>query len=726
MSRALKEQETTLGAWGDDLELVLRPSGVAVLTMNAKGGVNSLSSDVIARFGQALDFVLNEAAVKALILTSSKKNMFVAGADIREILKIQDQAQAHELTNKGHDVLRKLEQLPMPVVAAIDGICFGGGLELVICCDKRIASNNPNTLFALPEVNLGLIPGLGGTQRLPRLIGLKAALELIMSGENIDVRQAKEIGLVDQIVDSDILIETAANRALELITQNYDRAQTKIDRELKSEESDGGAQKRLNLLKITDRAVRVRTRGLYPAPRKAIESIQKGLEEGLEIGLKNEAAIFAEMAVSSMAKNMINFYISKEMATQTARRAREEFGNVTTIGIIGTGEMGSEIAELAIRKNMNVVLKGSSEEKAIAAADRLTKKTEGLFDAQRGEKQPVIEAAEINDDLRPAQLVIEAVYEDADLKNKVVFEISRAVSANCVIASNTSSFAISNLSQFSDKPERIVGLHFFNPVDRMPLVEVVTHARTDQEVLKKALAVVDQMGKVPLNVKDSPGFLVNRLLTVFLEEAARMGGEGIPLNFIEETALQFGMPLSPFWLVDELGLRLCDKVTRLLFDKLGARFEPPPMLNGLLLHEFDGRKTGAGIYLWDQSGKRLGLHKELLDKIPNMTITEGKVDEQLAIHIRDRLFLPMIDEAARCLEEKVVRKARDIDLAMILGIAFPRFRGGLLRYADDLGLDYVVEKLQEIYERYEPAREISGLLLSLQKEGRRFYGLGQG
>lgn len=724
MTRAVKEQSTTMGAWGDSLELVLRPSGVGVLSMNAPGGVNALSSEVIAYFGQALDFVLNEPEVKALILTSGKKDIFLAGADIREILKIQDQKEAHELTSKGHVVLKKLEQLPKPVVAAVDGICFGGGLELIICCDKRIATNNPRTTFALPEVNLGLIPGLGGTQRLPRLIGLKSALELIMSGEEIDAREAERIGLIDQIVDPDILIETAANKALELLDQKFDRVKTKAEREVKAEESDGGAQKRLNLLKITDRAVRVRTRGLYPSPRRAIESIQKGLEEGLEVGLSNEAAIFAELSVSQMAKNMINFYISKEMAVQTAKRARQEVGDVTTIGIVGTGEMGNEIGQLAIRKNINVILKGSSEEKAVAAADRLMKRAEVLFADQPGVKQPIIEAAEVNDDLRPAQLIIEAVYEDPDLKNKVMFEISRAVTGTCVIASNTSSFAISNLSQFSDKPERIVGLHFFNPVDRMPLVEVITHARTDKEVLKKAIAAVDQLGKVPVVVNDSPGFLVNRILTVFLEEAARMGGEGIPLNWIEDAALAFGMPLSPFWLVDELGLRLCNKVTRLLYEKLGSRYEPPAMLNGLLLHEFDGRKTNGGIYMWD-NGKRLGLHKELLDKVHNMTIVDDKADEQMATLITDRLFLPMIDEAARCLEEKIVRKARDIDLALILGIAFPRFRGGLLRYADDLGIDYVVKKLEEIYERYEPAREISGLLLNLHKEGRRFYGLGQ-
>lgn len=723
MSRAVKEQETTLGAWGDDFTLVLRPSGVGVLSMNSRGGVNALSSPVIAHFGQALDFVRSEPSIKALVIASDKKDMFVAGADIREILRTTDAAVALDLTVRGQVVLTKLLEMPIPTVAAVDGICLGAGLEMIICCDKRIASSNPNTLIGLPEVNIGLIPGLGGTQRLPRLIGLKDSLELIISGEPVSVEEAHRSGIIDQITDKDSLIDEAANLALTMVREKFDRNKYRAEREARAEEADGGLSKRQMMLKVSDRAVRVRTRGLYQVPRKAIEAIERGLVEGLELGLKNEAAIFADMAVSTMAKNMINLYISKEMAVQIAKRARTELGDVTTIGVIGSGQMGMEIAEIAIKNHVNVVLKGSSEEKAQDAVNTLRKKTERL--SSPDEKEVVIEAAADNDDLRPAQLVIEAIYEDVDLKNKVLFEISRAVSANCIIASNTSSFAVSNLSQFSDKPERVIGMHFFNPVDRMPLVEVVTHARTNQESIQKAMALLDQMGKVPVVVKDSPGFLVNRILSMFLTDSARMTTESIPMNWIEDVTINFGMPLGAFTLVDELGLELCNKVTRLMFDKFGQRFQPPDLLNGILPYGNDGKKMLKGMLLWDESGRRLGYNREMLDKIPGVVFSDDKPDEATATLIRDRLFLPMIDEAARCLEDKIVRKARDIDLALVMGIAFPRFRGGLLRYADDLGIDYVYEKLTEIYTKYEPAREISGFLTSLHKEGRRFYGLGQ-
>jgi 3-hydroxyacyl-CoA dehydrogenase/enoyl-CoA hydratase/3-hydroxybutyryl-CoA epimerase len=722
----VKEQEEVLGAWGDDLSLVLQPSGVAILSINSKAGVNSLSSEVIKCFGEGLDFVKNEPQIKALILTSEKPNMFIAGADIREILKAQDQLVARALTDKGHVVLNKLLALKMPVIGAIDGICFGAGLELILCCDKRIATDNPSTLIGLPEVNIGLLPGLGGTQRLPRLIGLKPALEIILSGEPVSAKKALDLGIVDRVVSKEQLIATATALALELLNSNFDRAKNIAEIAARSEEADGGLQKRLSTLKITDRAVRVRTRGQYPAPKKVMEVIEKGLTEGIEVGLQHETDAFAELAVSSIAKNMINFYISKEMAVQTARRALEA-GGVTTLGIIGSGRMGAELAENAVSRHMNVLLKSSSVEKANAAVERLTRRAEKLFSENpdyQGKEQPTIEAVDSDDDFRAAQLVVEAVYEDLDLKNKVIYEVSRVVPSSAIIASNTSSFAISNMSQFSNKPERVIGLHFFSPIDRLELVEVITHERTDAAVLKKALAFVGQLGKVPLPVKDSPGFLVNRLLCCFLNDAARMGSEEIPLNWIDDSAINFGLPFGAFWLFDDLGWDLCNKVCRLLYEKFGERYTPPLMLDNILPFGFDGKRTNKGLYLWDESGKRLGWNTEFMPKA-GIRVSDDQPDEETATLIRDRLFLPMIDEAARCLDERVVRKAREIDLALGLGIAFPRFRGGLLRYADDLGIDYVVERLELIYSKYEPKREISAYLRNLHKEGRRFYGLGQ-
>ncbi len=721
----MKEQDIVLGAWGD-LKLVLRPDGVAVYSLDCRAGVNSLSSEVIRSFTEGLEFIATEPQIKALILASGKENMFIAGADIREILKTTDQNIARALTDKGHVGLNKLLALQVPVVAAVDGICFGAGLELILCCDKRVATKNPNTLIGLPEVNIGLLPGLGGTQRLPRLIGLKPALEIILSGEPVSALRALELGIVDKLVGQEELIETASKLALDLLKSGFDRVKERAAQDAKTDEADGGLKKRLSTLKITDRAVRVRTRGQYPAPKKVMEVIEKGLSEGLESGLKHETDAFAELAVSPIAKNMINFYISKEMAVQSARRALEA-GGVTTLGVIGSGRMGAELAENAASKHMNILLKSSSAEKASAAAELLTKRIETLFTENldyQGKAQPSIESVENYDAFSPAQLIVEAVYEDLDLKNNIIQEVSQVVPATTLIASNTSSFAISTMSQSSTHPENVIGLHFFSPIDRLELVEVVTHEKTDAAVLKRAVGFVSQLGKVPVPVKDSPGFLVNRLLCMFLNDAARMGSEKIPLNWIDDTAINFGLPIGAFWLFDDLGWDLCNKVCRLLYESFGPRYTPPLMLDNILPFGFDGKRTNAGLYLWDETGKRLGWNTEFMPEA-GICVSDEKPDEETAILIRDRLFLPMIDEAARCLEDKVVRKAREIDLALGLGIAFPRFRGGLLRYADDLGIDYVVERLEMIYSKYEPHREISDFLRNLHKEGRRFYGLGQ-
>ncbi len=721
MNQVLKQQDVTLGVWGDEMRLSLRASGVAVLSLDA-GSVNALSNRVIDYFSAALDFIASEPSIKAVIFSSEKKNIFIAGADIREIVKIDVLAEANALSAKGHSVLKKVTELKIPTVAAIDGICLGGGLELVLCCDKRVATNNIKTKIGLPEVNIGLIPGLGGTQRLPRMIGVKPAVELILSGEPLDAELALAAGIVDKIVVSNLL-DASEEVALEMIATKFDRSIHAQEREKSAEEKDGGYEKRLSILKMSDRMIRIRTRGLVPAPRRAIEVIEYGLVNGLEAGIKREIEVFAELAVSAMAKNMINFYISQEMAVQTALRTMENADRVTTCGIIGSGTMGLEIADIALQKGINVLVKGSSPEKSASAVQWLNKRAESRLDAKSADEAIVpasVEAADLNDDLRPAQLIIEAVPEDTDLKNKVIFEVARAVPAGCIIASNTSSFAISNLSQFSNKPERVLGLHFFNPVDRMPLVEVVTHERTDAEVLKTAIAFAAQLGKIPVTVKDSPGFLVNRLLTHFMAEAARLCDDGIPLNWVDDTATQFGMPIGPFCLFDELGWELSSRVCHLMHEKFGQRYLPPIMLNNIMPYGLRG-KDGGGLYLWDDKGKRLDENVEFLAKV-NITVSKEKPDEATTTLIRDRLFLPMVDEAGRCLEEKIVRKARDIDLALVLGVAFPRFRGGLLRWADDLGLDYVVDRLNEIYTKYKPAREVGGYLMNLKKEGRRFYG----
>lgn len=723
MSQVVSEKDIVLGAWGH-ITLIRRESGVCFLQFNTPGGANVFSYEVMKHFDEAVDFVGRDSETKALVISSPKTDMFIAGADIREISKLESLEAARHLVDYGQELFNRLLSLPQPTVAAVNGICLGGGLEVTLYCDRRIASYGKSTLFGLPEVSIGLVPGLGGTQRLPRIIGLKPTIDMLLSGKPIELTKALELGLIDRAVEHGKLLDEAEKLALELADSKIDRQTEWNARDARAEEKDGGFEKRKSILKISNRAVQIRTKGFYPAPKKALDIIFKGLEDGLEAGMRYEAEAFAELAYSTIARNLINVYYTREMATQTALRAIDKYGELSNLGIIGSGKMGTALAELAMEQNISVTVQGSSPDKSEAQAERLRKRFSEL--SKKSENAPDVIAALTDADFHDSQVVLEAIKEDVDAKNKFVFEISRAIAPDCIIASNTSSFPISHLAQMSNKPERVIGLHFFSPIDRMPLVEVITHERTNADVLKRAIALVGQLGKVPVVIKDSPGFLVNRLLVAFIFETTHMAEEGIPVNWIEEAAVGFGMPMGPFALLDHLGWTLAVGVGDVVNKKFGERLQP-----GLGIHdgmyairdEIGDEK--AKFYRMDASGKRLGFDESILSRLPVKLSSEKPPEEDLK-NICERLFLPMVDEATRCLEEKVVRKARDVDLAVILGAGFPAFRGGLLRYADELGIDYVVTKLEEIYSRSKCVRSVSKLLKSMQEVGRHYYGLGSG
>lgn len=723
MSQVVSEKDITLGAWGN-ITLIRRESGVCILYFNTPGGANTLSYEVMKNFDEAVDFVRRDADTKALIFSSPKPDMFIAGADIREISKLENLDAARYLVDYGQELFRRIVALPQPTVAAINGVCLGGGFEITLCCDRRIASYGKSTFFGLPEVTIGLVPGLGGTQKLPRIIGLKPTIDMLLSGIPIEIPEALELGLIDKAVEHDKLLDEAEKIALELVHSRIDRQAEWNAREARVEEKDGGLDKRKSLLKISNRAVQIKTKGFYPAPKKALEIIGKGLEDGLEAGMRYEAEAFAELASSTTARNLINVYFSREMATQTALRAIEKYGEVKELGIIGSGTMGTALAELALAKNINLTVQGSSPEKSEAHAERLRKR---VADIKNGSgKGSEITAAITDDDFHHSQFIVEAIKEDVDAKNKLVFEISRAIGPDCIIASNTSSFPISHLAQMSNKPDRVVGLHFFNPIDRMPLVEVITHERTNADVLKRAIAFVGQIGKVPVVIKDSAGFLVNRLFVSYFFEATLLAVEGVPINWVDEAVVNFGMPMGPFALLDELGWTLTMGVGDVVNKKFGERLKPPFNIHRdmyKLIDELGDDK--AKFYLVDDSGKRLGINESTISKLPAKLSSENSSEADQK-NICERLFLPMVDEASRCLEEKVVRKARDVDLAVIIGAGFPAFRGGLLRYADDLGIDYVVTRLEEIYSQTGERRTVSKMLKDMQQVGRRYYGLGAG
>lgn len=713
--QAIVSEGTVLGAWGAELTLSLLPSGVSVLTLNVPGRANTLSTEIIGNFSKALDMVQTDPQIKALIFTSGKKDHFAYGADIKEISQFQTKDVAAKMSSNGHKSYLQVMEITKPTVAAVHGPCLGGGLELAICYDKRICSVSPTTTFGLPEVTIGVIPGLGGTQRLPRIIPMKQALEMILMGQTLSVEEALKSGLFDESVPVQDLMKRAEEVALELCqTQKPEekllpKIQSRFDADKMTEEE---SKQIAGAFKTFERILKMRVSEHYPAPYQAIATVKYGYENGLVKGIEREIDIFAQLASSAVARNLIAFSFNKEIAVQSANRTLSQTGGITEVGVIGAGTMGKGIAEVSLKSGINVSVKTSSTRKTQDEAERLNSK---------GNKA-IANAAVSYDHLADCQLIIESVYEDLDVKKTVLKDLSTAMSEkpDVIIATNTSSIPLGQLSEFVDKKENFLGLHFFNPVDRMPLVEVIASSQTNPAVQKKTTAYLAQIGKIPVAVKDTPGFLVNRLLTCLLLDAVRMADEGVPVNWIDKAAADFGMPVPPFELFDEVSWDIGSSVAFYMHESFGDRFSSPGMVARALTLGYQGKKTDAGCYNW-KDGKKGSLNQNFLDGA-QVKITEEPLDEKNRKEILDRLYLPMIDEAARCLEEKVVRKPKDIDLAVIMGIGFPPFRGGLLKYADSLGIDYIYDTLSTIYKKHEPKREVSNLLSEMKCTARGFYG----
>jgi 3-hydroxyacyl-CoA dehydrogenase/enoyl-CoA hydratase/3-hydroxybutyryl-CoA epimerase len=690
----------------DSIALKVDKAGIAWLTLDCPGKANVLSSIVMEELGSAFAEIASDDRIKAVILVSEKPHTFASGADLQEILKFKNQDQAYQLVKRGHKVFARLADLEKPVVVGIKGRCLGGGLELALCADRRIAAKDNTTQLGLPEVTLGLLPGLGGTQRLPRLIGLKPAIDLILSGKPVSAARACELGLVDEVIEVQELRKRLEEVALELI------ASPKLERPDALTES---ADKHKSVLATSQRAIRIRTRGQYPAFSKVIEVIAESITSGLEAGLEAEAKAFSELAASDIAHNLIGLFFAQELAVRSGSKNHQSESDQTkntNVGIVGAGMMGSGIASLCGDAGYPAYLVETDHNRLTAAVDSINKKL-GV---------PAVHAMSLLKDLNQVQIVIEAIHEDLETKINLFKDLEQIVPSNCLLASNTSCLSITNIANSLKHGNRLLGMHFFHPADRMPLVEVIVHAGADQQSIDEAAALTVKVGKVPVVVNDGPGFLVNRILCPYLIESALIAEEGTPLSWIEEAAISFGMPMGPFALMDEIGLDISFKVAKLLHESFDGRLSLPELMHKMESLGLLGKKNNAGFYSYDESGSRKSFNMQLVE-FARLKTSEQKLPAEQAKFLQERLILPMIDESARCLTEKIVRKPRQADLAMVLGTGFPGFRGGPLRYADKLGIARCVETLNGIYKtrKVSPAE----LLVLMAAEEKKFY-YGQG
>ena len=698
--------------------------GIAIITFDLPNEpVNTFSAAVISEFDGMLGQLEQLPAVKAAVLISGKPDGFIAGADIDAFLEFTSAADAQAASSLGHRMMDRLERSRAPVVAAINGACLGGGLEAALACAYRIATDQPRTVFAFPETQLGLIPGAGGTQRLPRKIGLQAALDMILTAKNVRARQALQSGLIEELVHPSILRTVAVQRAKELAarTLRLPNRRTSAMTVLLEQNPIGRA---VVFRKAREMTLK-KSRGNYPALIAALEAVQAGYHGDRALGFGVEARQFGAMAMTPESRELVFLFFATTALKKDSgvTGAAPEPLHINKLGVLGTGFMGAGIAAVTAMQGVPVRFKDTKHEqvgRGIAAVrdvfkDRLVKKqiTRQQFDDQLSLVSGTVTYAGFGS----IPLVIEAVFEDLAVKHAVLAELEPLLPPTAIFATNTSTIPIAMVAQGAKRSERVIGMHFFSPVHKMPLCEVIVTPKTAPDVIATTVAFARRLGKTVIIVNDSPGFFANRILAPYLNEAGRMLDEGVGIDAVDEALLDFGFPVGPITLLDEVGLDIAGKSGGIMAAAFGDRLQPSASVAAMLSAGRLGRKSRKGFYLYDAQGKKSGVDDAVYALLP-----AGAKRKQLPKEdIQRRCVLAMVNEAVRCMEEGIVRHPRDGDVGAVFGIGFPPFRGGPYRYVDAVGAPHIVRSLEALNVwqagRFEPC----ALLVAMARDGRRFY-----
>jgi len=699
-----------------------RSSGLAHLVMDhPTRKINVLDADAMASLEAALTD-LEASPPPGILVLSGKPGSFIAGADIDAIAGITDADHVHTLVRRGQAAFSRLAALPCPKVAAVDGVCLGGGTELALACDSRIASEEPRTQIGLPEVMLGIFPAWGGTTRLPRLVGLPAALDLILTGRALDGRRAEKLGLIARAVPAAWLVEFAerhlAHIARRSAKQRRDHYQPGSFMEWFL---DATAPGRSIVFSQARKSVLARTGGVYPAPLAALQVLEHTYGRHEEHGFLAEASAVSPLVVGPVCKNLVRIFRLSEDAKRANVVADPgvQAAAVQRMALVGAGVMGAGIAELAARQGITVRMREIKPEAlqkglqtirgVIDERNRKKRAAAREVDAQMARVLPTLDLT----GMAHADFALEAVVEDLDVKRRVFAELEVRIPPAALLATNTSSLSVDALAAGLLHPGRFVGFHFFNPVHRMPLVEVVRGSRTSDAALVTAVALARRFGKTPVVVKDSPGFLVNRVLMPYLREALHMIEEGFAVPDLDAAMRAFGMPMGPFEVVDEVGLDVAHKVGAVLVNAFPERMAASPILEKLVASGRLGRKNGRGFY------RHRGRERTPDRGIYGVLGLHSPRRSQTVEALGERMVLTMINEAARCLEDGIVAGPAQVDLGMVFGAGFPPWRGGVLRHADTIGLPAVVDRLRALRAEKGPRFEPCPLLVSTaESEGK--------
>ena len=675
------------------LPLIQRAIGndrVCVLTFDRpESGANIFDAATMSELGEHVEAIERDESLRGLIITSAKKSIFVAGADLKTLLKQAPTGEMRDFIAEGQRVFNRLAALKIPTVAAIHGASAGGGYEVALACDWRVASDDPATRIGLPETTLGLIPAWGGSTRLPRLIGEENAAEVILKGRLYSASEALKLGLVDEVASVEHLLDAA--------------------------------RKKLNAGKRPESRMPV-PKGKTPIPAdpksaraRALGVITTGATNPVDESLKLELDAIVDLGKTESTQNLIrNFFLAEKYKKVSSSK---RFEKVAHAAVIGAGVMGSGIAQWLSSRGVTVILRDVSRELCDRGLANIEKTyndavKRGLTTeekAKQGRSRIVCSTAPM--ELRDVAFIIEAASEKIDIKKEIFKELSMQAGAKTIVATNTSALPVSQLADCTVSPDRVVGLHFFNPVNRMKLVEVVVGKETSDQTKEHALAFVRQVAKTPVVVRDSPGFLVNRVLFPYLIDAAELFEAGVDAEKIDNALLKWGMPMGPLRLIDEIGIDITVDIATTLEKAYGKRDRAPEILKKMREAKLLGRKTGAGFYKYE--GKM---------QSPNGSLSQWQrtADGKQGVDLANRLMFLMVNEAARCVEEKVVESPEDADYGMILGTGFAPHRGGPLRFAEHFGLKKIVEEMGRIAEsddKFEPCE----ILKKHARDGTKFY-----
>jgi 3-hydroxyacyl-CoA dehydrogenase / enoyl-CoA hydratase / 3-hydroxybutyryl-CoA epimerase len=698
-------------------------SGIAVVSFDLPGEpVNKLNAAVKDELELVLARLRDDAAVRAVVLISGKADTFIAGADIEEFTAIVNQTEAERLSFEGQETVSRLETFQKPIVAAINGACLGGGLEVALACHYRIATDHPKTALGLPEVQLGLIPGAGGCQRLPRLIGARAALDMILSGKTERASKALRLGLVDEVVPPSILRPVAIAAADRLAREGLPKRQPKGG--LPGMLLERTAPGRRLVYRAAQKQVLKKTGGHYPAPLAALTAVEVGLEQGVAAGLAEEHRAFGELAVGDVSRKLVQiFFATTALKKDDGVRAGTAVPRqIRRLGIVGSGFMGAGIAGTAVLNvEVDTRLKDSDLArvgKGLKAATDLLKERLDRRRITKPQYQRLSALLSGSVDYRGfgrADLVIEAVFEELAVKRQVLAELEAELRPEAIIATNTSTIPIHQIAARAKHPERVLGMHFFSPVERMPLLEVIPTEATRPDTIVTAVRFGRRMGKTVIVVADRPGFWVNRILSPYLNEAGHLLQEGAPIEVIDRIMTRFGFPVGPVALLDEVGFDVAQKAGTVMHESFGDRMKPAASLPRLLGATRLGRKNSRGFYRY-KDGHKAGVDRSvypLLGVEPTNEVNEDLIER--------RLVYSMLNEAALACADRVVRSPRDADIGAIFGIGFPAFRGGPLRMIDDVGPARVVETLYQLQEHFGERFRPAPSLLEMTRSGGRYY-----